>query len=424
MPDPSAPAVAISAVLVVRDEAGEIRDCVTELAGFADEVVVYDTGSADDTASLARAAGAVVVDGFWDGDLGRARTAAAAAASGDWVLVVDADERVTGDRAEVRELLAADDGPDARDVLVHEAAADGLGGGHRWATRLVRRGRVVWAGRVHEQPVRADGLPPVAETMPSHVLGVEHRGYADPEVQRRKGEQHAHLAESELHALLRLRPHDRAGIAEALLELGRSLITANRPQDAVDTFETLRELAPRTPQWREGTDFLARILLGAGGFDDAVLLLSDQLRESGADGRYCDWLRAQALAQLGTPAEALELVRGIDELVDPGGRRHDLGQVLEMRALMAALVGERQEALDALAQAMAHHGRVSGRGQMLLDLWAAEAGEAGEAGGGHHSPADLARLVREAGSAHLAAVARELRAAGGDGPDVALALGA
>jgi hypothetical protein len=410
--------VAISAVLVVRDEAGEIRDCVAALAGFADEVVVYDTGSTDDTASLARAAGAVVVDGFRDGDLGRARTHAAAAASGDWILVVDADERVTGDPVEARALLAAGDGPDACDVLVDDTAADGLGGGHRWVTRLVRRGAVVWAGRVHEQPVRADGLPPVSRAMPAHVLGIERRGYADPEVMRRKGEYHAHLAEAELHALLQLRPHDRAGIAEALLELGRSLITANRAQDAVDTFETLRELAPRTPQWREGTDFLARILLGAGGFDDAVMLLSDQLREAGADAGYCDWLRAQALAQLGSPAEALELVRGIQELVDPGGRRHDLGEVLEMRALMAALVGERQEALDALAQAMAHHGRVSGRGQMLLDLWAAEAD------GGHHSPADLARLVREAGSAHLAAIASELRSAGGEGPDVALALGA
>jgi hypothetical protein len=415
MPDPSEPAVAISAVLVVRDEAGEIRDCVTAASKFADEVVVYDTGSGDDTTSLARAAGAVVVDGFWDGDLGRARTDAAAAASGDWVLVLAADERPVGDPAELRALLAADGGPDARAVLVHEDADAFGSGSHQWVSRLVRRGTVLWTGRVHEHLVRTDGLPPVEETMPAHVLGIEHRGYADPDVVRRKGEHNAHLAEAELHALLRLRPNDRAGIAEALLALGRSLITANRVQDAVDTFETLRELAPRTPQWREGTDLLARILLGAGGFDDAVVLLSDQLRDAGAEPHYCDWLRAQALAQLGSPAEALDLVRAIDQLVDPGGRRHELGQVLELRALLAALVGERQEALDALAQAMAHHGRVRGRGQMLLELWAAEA---------DHSPADLARIVRAAGSDHLAAIARELRSAGGEGPDVALALGA
>jgi hypothetical protein len=425
MPEPSPPALAISAVIVVRDEAGEIGDCVAALAGFVDEVLVYDTGSTDDTVPLARAAGATVVDGFWDGDHGRSRNDAADAAAGEWLLVVDADERVAGDPAELRALLADDAGagvaggparPDARSVLIHDTAEDGLGGGyHHWVTRLVRRGTVRWVGRVHERPVRADGLPPDAEVLPAHVLGIEHRGYADPEAVRRRGERNAHLAEAELHALHRLRPHDRAGIADALLALGRSLVTAGRPQDAVDTFETLRELAPRTPQWMEGTDYLARLLLGGGGFDEAVVLLSEQLREVGGDPRYCDWLRAQGLAQLGSPNEALELVRGVDELVDPGGRRHDLGQVLEMRALMAALVGERQEALDALAQAMAHHGRVRGRGRLLLDLWAAEA---------DHSPADLARLVRKAGDRHLLAIARELRAAGGEGPDVALALGA
>jgi len=343
MPDPSPPAVAISAVIVVRDEAGEIGDCVSALAGLADEVVVYDTGSADDTVPLARAAGAVVVEGFWDGDLGRARTAAAATAAGDWLLVVAADERVVGDPAGLRAALAGD-GPDVRTVLVHDTVADGLGDGHHeWSVRLVRRGAVHWVGRVYEQPIRDDGLPPVAESLPATLLGIERRGYADPDVARRKGEQLSHQAEAELHALLRLRPHDRAGIADALLALGRSLVTAGRLQDAVDTFETLRELAPRTPQWLEGTDYLARILLGGGRHDDAVVFLSEQLRTGGADPRYCDWLRAQAVAQLGSPAEALALVDGVDELVDAGGRRLDPGRVLELRALLATLVGERTE---------------------------------------------------------------------------------
>jgi hypothetical protein len=343
MPDPSPPAVAISAVIVARDEADEIGDCVSALAGLVDEVVVYDTGSADDTVPLARAAGAVVVEGFWDGDLGRARNAAAGTAAGDWLLVVAADERAAGDAARLRTLLEGD-GPGVRDVLVHDTAADGLGAGHQeWSARLVRRGAVHWIGRVHERPIRDDGLPPVAETLPADLLRVEHRGYADPDVARRKGEHRAHLAEAELHALLRLRPHDRAGIAEALLALGRGLVTAGRPQDAVDTFETLRELAPRTPQWLEGTDYLARVLLGGSGRHDAVLLLGDQLRAAGVDPRYCDWLRARALAQLGSPAEALELLTGVDELVDAGGRHLDLAQLLELRSLLESRTTTHQE---------------------------------------------------------------------------------
>jgi hypothetical protein len=347
MPDPSAPAVAISAVIVVRDEAGEIGDCVSALTGLADEIVVYDTGSADDTVPLARAAGAVVVEGFWDGDLGRARNAAAATAAGDWLLVVAADERVTCDPAGLRAALATE-GPVVRGVLVHDTAADGLGDGHHeWSDRLVRRGAVHWVGRVHERPIRDDGLPPVTETLLPDLLRVERRGYADPDVARRKGEHRAHMAEAELHALLRLRPHDRAGIAEALLALGRSLVTAGRLQDAVDTFETLRELAPRTSQWLEGTDYLARVLLGGGGHDDAVVFLSEQLRTGGADPRYCDWLRAQALAQLGSPEEALALVRDVDELIDAGGRRLDPAQLPALRELLTTLAEGRREALDA-----------------------------------------------------------------------------
>jgi hypothetical protein len=343
MPDPSPPAVAISAVIVVRDEAGAVGDCVSALAGLVDEVVVYDTGSTDDSVSLARAAGAFVVEGFWDGDLGRVRNAAAATATGDWLLVVAADERVAGDAAGLRAALAGD-GADVRGVLVHDTVADGLGAGHQeWSDRLVRRGAVHWVGRVHERTIREDGQPPVTDILPADLLRIEHRGYADPEVARRKGEHRAHLAEAELHALLRLRPHDRAGIAEALLALGRGLVTAGRPQDAVDTFETLRELAPRTPQWLEGTDYLARVLLGGTGQHDAVLFLGDQLQAAGVDPRYCDWLRARALAQLGSPAEALALVRDVDELVDAGGRRLDLGQLLELRALLASRADEPQE---------------------------------------------------------------------------------
>jgi hypothetical protein len=414
----------LSAALIVRDEAEEIGGCLAALAGLVDEVVVYDTGSSDETVHRARAAGARVIDGFWDGDMARARCDAAAAANGQWVLVLDTDERVQGDPEALRAMLSAERPADAFTVLVRGVDADGVGGAYvHWATRVVRRGVVTWAGRVAERPVMVtsavpDGeaglvveSTPRTETMPSHVLSIEHHGFGDPEALRRKGERGAALAEAELQALLRLRPHDAEGIAAALLHLGRSLITAGRLQDAVDTFEMLRELAPGTQQWREATDFLARLLLG-DGHDEAVVLLSDQLREAGADARYCDWLRAQALAQLGSPAEALELVRAIDELVDPAGRRYDVGQVLEVHALLAALLGHREEALSALVRAMAHHGRVAGRGPMLLELWTA----------GEGTPGELAAQLRRHGTGHLPALARELRAAGGGGPDIALAL--
>jgi glycosyltransferase involved in cell wall biosynthesis len=92
----------LSAVLIVRDEAAGIADCLASLRPTVDEIVVYDTGSVDGTRELARAAGARVIEGFWDDDFGRARSAAAESAAGAWLLVVDADERLVADPAAVR----------------------------------------------------------------------------------------------------------------------------------------------------------------------------------------------------------------------------------------------------------------------------------------------------------------------------------
>jgi tetratricopeptide (TPR) repeat protein len=245
--------------------------------------------------------------------------------------------------------------------------------------------------------------------MPGHVLSLEHRGYADPDRVRRKGERNAALAQAQLDELTAADHPDSVAVAQVLLNLGRSFIGAGRTQDAVDTFETVREIAPGTQPWTEATDHLARLLLGAG-HDEVVVQLVDQLVEVGADPFYCDWLRAQALAQLGQPEEALRLVRGIDELVDTAGRRYDLGQVLEVRSLLAAMLGLQDEALAMLTLAVARHGRIRGRGRMLLELW----GEAPAIG--------LASIVRQTGSAYLPAVAQELRVSGGAGPEVAEAL--
>lgn len=401
----------LSAVLIVRDEAQDIGACLASLRGVVDEVVVYDTGSVDGTRELARDAGALVVEGFWDDDFGRARNAAAEAASGRWLLVVDADERLVADPVALRAVLGEDRAADGFSIRIDNAGeADGSAGYAHWGSRVVRRGAVRWVGAVHERPLTPAGAEPVTDTMPGHVLSLEHLGYADPERVRRKAGRNALLAQAELDALTASATPDPPAIAAALLNLGRSLIGAGRQQDAVDTFETVRDIAPGTQAWTEATDHLARVLLAAG-HDELVVLLSDQLGEAGADPRYCDWLRAQALAQLGQPEEALRLIRGVDELIDPAGRRYDIGQVLEVRSLLAALLGLQDEALAMLTLAVARHGRIRGRGPMLLELW----GEAPAIG--------LAVIVRQSGSpAHLSAVAQELRSAGGSGPEVAAAL--
>jgi len=87
----------LTATVITLNEASNIRDCLISLA-FADEILVVDSGSTDGTPDLARAAGARVIERDWPGYADQKDFAAAQAAH-DWILSIDADERVTPDLA-------------------------------------------------------------------------------------------------------------------------------------------------------------------------------------------------------------------------------------------------------------------------------------------------------------------------------------
>ena len=78
------PLCVLSVCLIVKDEEQLLPSCLESIADLADEIVVYDTGSTDRTIELARAAGARVIEGYWDESFARARNAALAA--GAWRL--------------------------------------------------------------------------------------------------------------------------------------------------------------------------------------------------------------------------------------------------------------------------------------------------------------------------------------------------
>lgn len=95
-----------SAVLVVRDEAATLGDCLRSLRHLVDEIVVLDTGSTDDTCDIARDAGARVFTSRWLNDFSAVRNEASSHARGGWILSIDADERVVqGDRAVLHRLI-------------------------------------------------------------------------------------------------------------------------------------------------------------------------------------------------------------------------------------------------------------------------------------------------------------------------------
>lgn len=101
------PRPTLTVVIVAKNEARNIAECVAS-AAFADEVLVLDSGSTDATAQLAADAGARVVTTDWPG-YGPQVARGFGLATGDWVLSLDADERITpAVRAEVLAAIASD----------------------------------------------------------------------------------------------------------------------------------------------------------------------------------------------------------------------------------------------------------------------------------------------------------------------------
>jgi glycosyltransferase involved in cell wall biosynthesis len=149
----------LSVTVITKDEAADIASAIASVA-WADEVLVVDSHSTDGTAEIARGAGARVIVRDWPGYIDQ-KNFAAAQASHDWILSIDADERVTP--ALARELQRTLEHP-AHAAYRLPRLTWYLG---RWIRgtdwypdyqiRLYDRRRARWTGRYVHEGVSVDG---------------------------------------------------------------------------------------------------------------------------------------------------------------------------------------------------------------------------------------------------------------------------
>jgi tetratricopeptide (TPR) repeat protein len=103
---PAAEEQTISLVMIVKDEAEMLEECLQSAAGLVDEIIVVDTGSSDRTVEIAESFEARVFSFPWTGSFAEARNESLRHASGQWVLHLDADERlIEDDVKQMRSLL-------------------------------------------------------------------------------------------------------------------------------------------------------------------------------------------------------------------------------------------------------------------------------------------------------------------------------
>ena len=177
----------LSLVMIAKNEARCLARCLQSVRAIVEEMVVADTGSADDTIKIAESFGAEVPRFKWINDFAAARNFALEHATGDWVLVLDADEYASESlAAEIKDFIK---GP--RQIGRLKIVSEFRHGGQTlksstFVSRLFPRG-AKFEGRIHEQ---------IASPLPRVNLRGElwHDGY----LETKKSERNITLLQAEL----------------------------------------------------------------------------------------------------------------------------------------------------------------------------------------------------------------------------------
>ena len=149
----------ISLCMIVKNEEGNLRECLQSANGFVSEIIIIDTGSKDKTRNIAMEFTDKVYDFPWCNDFAKVRNFSLEKASNDWVLILDADEIITGfKQEEVKNKMMKDDKIVGRikriNILEDEM------GTKRYierVNRLFNKKYFHYEGMIHEQVVAQNG---------------------------------------------------------------------------------------------------------------------------------------------------------------------------------------------------------------------------------------------------------------------------
>lgn len=179
----------LGAIMIVRDEERNLGGILSDIRGCLDEVVVLDTGSRDGTVALAHSFGVTLGHFAWCDDFAAARNASIALARADYLLWLDADDRLDPAACQALRALKQRLRPEKDRAYQLKIVCETAGEGHTlsYQTRLFpNRPEIRFAGRVHEQiqsALERAGLPIESVDIP-----IRHTGYQTLEDRRAKAQ--------------------------------------------------------------------------------------------------------------------------------------------------------------------------------------------------------------------------------------------
>jgi len=296
----------LSLACIAKDEEDMIGGLLKSVRGLVDEAVVVDTGSKDNTVAVAEELGARVIRRSWQGSFATARNESVEQCRGDWIIFLDADERVNGNSFKpVRRMLAAAKEEGFYLTLINYAdlamktAVENIK-----VFRIFRnRPEYRFSGTIHEQVLpevtargRGIGLLP---------LEVGHLGYV-PGVIQAKNKQTRNLAMcEEAYRGPHVNPLARF---YALFNLAREYQNMGNFPQAVDSYRELllnRELH-NEPYFAIAAYNICNCLVQLSGREKDALELADRFLAVMSDYAELWYLRGAFLSRLQRPEQALQ----------------------------------------------------------------------------------------------------------------------
>jgi tetratricopeptide (TPR) repeat protein len=263
--------VKLSLAMIVKNEERTLARVLQDAAPFCDELVVVDTGSTDATIQIAEAMGARVEHFTWVDDFSAARNASFDACTGDWILWLDADDRIV---PAVQDRLASykdsllTDALDAVYLPYRYHFADD-GDVCTWEfprERLIRRGAGLrWSGPVHE----VIEVPDAKRAQWVTDVWVEHRPLA--EARALKGDRNLRILE---HAV---QTGDRS--LRTLFYFGNELADNGRLEEAIAAWSEFIEGAARGWERYSALTGMANAQLRLGRADHCEATIHRAIRE-------------------------------------------------------------------------------------------------------------------------------------------------
>lgn len=244
---------ALSLCMIVKNEEQHLHTCLMSVRAAVDEMIVVDTGSSDRTKDIARAFGAKVFDFPWTGDFSEARNFSLAKASGDWILILDADEAISPqDHPELSRLIAKQGKPIAyafvtrnyilpvyrtgwtkNDDTYREQAGSGWFGSVK--VRLFPRdSRIQFTNPVHE--LVEPSLEKTGVRVKDCSIPIHHYGKMDQEKSNAKGEEYYLLGRKKLSE----KGEDEGAIRELAIQAGE----LKRFTEAIELWQRAVKLRP------------------------------------------------------------------------------------------------------------------------------------------------------------------------------------